>query len=189
MPRETLTSRPPPGRPPAGAPVAGPSARTGSTAPPWAPTPGTRNARPGGDDPDRGQLLGRRRADDEPDRAARAPARRRAGRRARGAAPRGAPSGRVGRDDQVLQLAGARDWRCGTAGRRSGRAAPGAASTASAPRYGLTVTASAPSPSNSATAWRAAVVPMSPRLASATTGTSAGRLARSRSRAAIPAEP
>ena len=45
---------------------------------------------------------------------------------------------------------------------------------ASPPRYGLTVTASAPSPSNSATAWRAAVVPMSPRFASATTGRSAG---------------
>ena len=51
------------------------------------------------------------------------------------------------------------------------------------------MTASAPRPSNSATAWRAAVEPMSPRFASITTGTSAGIAARSRSSAASPAEP
>ena len=60
-------------------------------------------------------------------------------------------------------------WTSGTARRRTGRGARCNGATASAPRYGLTVTASAPRPSNSATAWRAAVVPMSPRLASATT--------------------
>src|SRR5829696_2354358 len=38
MPRETLTTNPPPGRPPAGGDVAGPAASTGSTLPPWAPT-------------------------------------------------------------------------------------------------------------------------------------------------------
>ena len=60
---------------------------------------------------------------------------------------------------------------------------------ASSPRYGLTVTASAPSTSYSAAAWRAAVVPMSPRFASATNGTSAGTSARSRSSTAIPSAP
>ena len=59
----------------------------------------------------------------------------------------------------------------------------------SAPRYGLTVTASAPRPSNRAIAWRAAVDPMSARLASITTGRSDGTADRSRSRAASPAEP
>ena len=47
MPRDTLTSSPWPGWSPAGPTDAGPCSRTGSTAPPWAPTPGTRNARPG----------------------------------------------------------------------------------------------------------------------------------------------
>ncbi len=51
------------------------------------------------------------------------------------------------------------------------------------------MTASAPRTSNSATACRAAVEPMSPRFASAITGTSDGIDARSRSRAAIPADP
>ena len=47
IPRETLTSSPPPGRPPAGPSTARPCSRTGPSAPPCAPTPGTRNARPG----------------------------------------------------------------------------------------------------------------------------------------------
>ena len=47
MPRDTLTSSPPPACRPAGAAVAGPCASTGAISPPWAPTPGTRNARPG----------------------------------------------------------------------------------------------------------------------------------------------
>jgi hypothetical protein len=46
-PRETLTSRPPPGRTPAGGAIARPAASTGSTTPPCAPIPGTRNASPG----------------------------------------------------------------------------------------------------------------------------------------------
>ena len=79
------------------------------------------------------------------------------------------------------------DVRHSTYANRSGRSSNGA--IASAPRYGLTVTASAPRTSNRAVAWRAAVEPMSPRFASATTGRSAGRLARIRSRAAIPADP
>ena len=40
-----------------------------------------------------------------------------------------------------------------------------------------------------ATAWRSAVVPMSARFASMTTGMPAGTLARSRSSAASPADP
>ena len=60
---------------------------------------------------------------------------------------------------------------------------------ASSPRYGLTVTASAPRTSNSAVAWRAAVDPMSPRFASATNGTSGGTSDRIRSSAASPADP
>ena len=47
----------------------------GAMSPPWAPTPGTRNAEARGDRPDRRQLVGRRRPDDEADRAARSPAR------------------------------------------------------------------------------------------------------------------
>ena len=62
-------------------------------------------------------------------------------------------------------------------------------STASDPTYGFTVIASQPSTSKRAVAWRAAVVPMSPRLASPTKTTPAGTLARSRSRAAMPADP
>ena len=57
--------------------VAGPAASTGSIAPPCAPTPGTRNARPGRDGAGGAELLGRRRADDQPGRPARTPARRR----------------------------------------------------------------------------------------------------------------
>ena len=49
--------------------------------------------------------------------------------------------------------------------------------------------ASAPSTSNRATAWRAAVEPMSPRFASATTGIAPGTAARIRSSAAIPGAP
>ena len=60
---------------------------------------------------------------------------------------------------------------------------------ASSPRYGLTVTASAPSPSNSATAWRAAVEPMSPRFASIMHRHVGRDRARSRSSAASPAGP
>ena len=46
MPRDTLTRRPATGKLPAVPAVAGP-ARTGPISPPWAPTPGTRIARPG----------------------------------------------------------------------------------------------------------------------------------------------
>ena len=48
-------------------------------APPWAPTPGTRNGRPGAIARIVRELVGRRGADDETDRPARAPARREAG--------------------------------------------------------------------------------------------------------------
>ena len=51
------------------------------------------------------------------------------------------------------------------------------------------MTASAPSASKRAVAWRAAVDPMSPRFASMITGTSSGIAARSRSRAARPGDP
>src|SRR5664280_3592699 len=62
-------------------------------------------------------------------------------------------------------------------------------SIASDPRYGFAVTASKPRMSYKATAWRAAVEPMSPRLASATNGTSDGTRPRIRSKTAIPADP
>ena len=61
--------------------------------------------------------------------------------------------------------------------------------TQNLPTIGLTVTASAPRRSNKATAWRAAVEPISPRFASTTTGTSPGIVARSRSSAASPSAP
>ena len=104
MPRDTLTSSPRPGWPRAGATDAGPCSRTGSTAPPWAPTPGTRNASPGRERPDPRELVGRRGTDDEADRAAGSPA---------GGQPgdalveplRGAVGGRVGGDFEVLELA------------------------------------------------------------------------------------
>ena len=64
------------------------------------------------------------------------------------------------------------DVRHRTYANRSARARSGA--IASSPRYGLTVTASAASASNSAVACRAAVDPMSPRFASAMTGTRPG---------------
>ena len=70
------------------------------------------------------------------------------------------------------------------------RAAPARnGSSARRPRYGLAVTASTPSPSKSATAWRATVVSTSPRFASAMTGMPAGIAARTRSRAARPGLP
>ena len=148
-------------------------ARTGSISPPWAPTPGTRKASPGATARIAASSAGRGRADDEADRPAGTPA---------GRAPRdpqverlgGRAGRRVGRDDEVLELGRRRGSRSGTGRRRSDRRARAAARSPRAPRYGLTVTASAPRPSNSATAWRAAVEPMSPRLASATTGMSAG---------------
>src|SRR5664280_1224675 len=62
-------------------------------------------------------------------------------------------------------------------------------SIASDPRYGLAVTASTPRMSYNATAWRAAVEPMSPRFASATNGTSGGTRPRIRSKTAMPADP
>ena len=55
--------------------------------------------------------------------------------------------------------------------------------------YGATVTASAPSPSNMARAYRVAVLPMSPRFASAITKTSLGICSTTRSKAAHPAAP
>ena len=64
------------------------------------------------------------------------------------------------------------DVRHRTYANRSARSRSGA--IASSPRYGLTVIASAARTSNSAVACRAAVDPISPRLASATTGTSSG---------------
>ena len=79
------------------------------------------------------------------------------------------------------------DVRHRTYANRSARSRSGA--IASSPRYGLTVIASAARTSNSAVACRAAVDPMSPRLASATTGTSSGIDPRRRSRAAIPGAP
>src|SRR5664280_2457071 len=62
-------------------------------------------------------------------------------------------------------------------------------SITSDPRYGFAVTASKPRMSYKATAWRAAVEPMSPRLASATNGTSDGTRPRIRSKTAMPADP
>ena len=81
------------------------------------------------------------------------------------------------------------DWTSGTGRRRTGPARSSSGATASPPRYGLTVTASAPRRSKRATACRATVVPMSPRLPSRTTGRSDGRLARMRSSAANPSDP
>ena len=98
--------------------------------------------------------------------------RRRATRSCRRSA--GAPVAGSAATTQVLQLAGAR---VGGAAQDVGEPverARGAARWPSSPRYGLTVTASAPRASKRATAWRAAVDPMSPRFASAMTGTSAG---------------
>ena len=103
MPRETLTSRPRPVPAPAGDAVAGPSRRTGSISPPWAPIPGTRKPRPGATARICVQLRGRRGADHEPDRPARAPGRGAPGdpqvERLGGGVDR-----RVGGDDEVLEL-------------------------------------------------------------------------------------
>ena len=85
----------------------------------------------------------------------------------------GASRPRIRSDLEPLELAGARvRGPAQDVGEAIDRASSGA--IASSPRYGLTVIASAPRPSNRATAWRAAVDPMSPRLASITTGRSAG---------------
>ena len=115
----------------------------GSTSPPWAPTPGTRNARPGR------ERRGSRRAP-------RVPSRRRRGRRCRpvprprpGArrAPTAARRARRSRRRRRRRGPGAprrRGWTSGTARRRSGPARSRSGAIASSPRYGLTVTASAP---------------------------------------------
>ena len=185
MPRETLTAVPRRG---AGRRSARGGAvrehRLGRTA--LRPDPRNEERQHRRDRPDRRQLIGRGGADDEPDRAAWTPARRQ---------PRDAlvePLAPVA----LASFARPRSWtspapgfdvRHSTYANRSARSMSGA--IASDPRYGLTVTASASSASNSATACRAAVEPMSPRLASAMTGTSLGIDARSRSSAAIPADP
>ena len=59
----------------------------------------------------------------------------------------------------------------------------------SRPMYGATVAASAPNPSNMARAYRLAVLPMSPRLASAMTSTSLGTDSTTLSKAAQPSAP
>ena len=188
MPRETFTRRPPPGRPPAGRG----GRRTVAQDRLDRRHPGRRC--PGRGSRDRAPRPGSRRAPRAPSRRPRArpfrpgPRSRHAGRPGGGAALGRRADRRVGRDDEVLELGRARGSRSGTGRRRSGRPARGAARSPPRPRYGLTVTASAPSPSKSATAWRAAVEPMSARLASMTTGMSAGIRARIRSRAASPAD-
>ena len=139
--------------------------------------------------PDRRELRRRRRSDDEADRPAGPPVRRPAGHprpERLGGRAELAGSGRDARGPGARRRPGSTS---GTGRRRSGRSRSRSGSTPRSPRYGLTVTASAPSRSKSATAWRAAVDPMSPRLASATTGRSSGIAARRRSRAASPSAP
>ena len=174
MPRDTLTSRPPPaGRQPAAARRGAIARAPARSSPPWAPTPGheerrgparspgSRRARPGAVAPTTRPTV--------PPGPQPAPG----ARRARGAAPpaRRPPRRRRPRGPAARRRRG---WTSGTGRRRTDPARSSSGAIASAPRYGLTVTASAPSTSKSATAWRAAVDPMSPRFASAMTGRSAG---------------
>ena len=77
----------------------------------------------------------------------------------------------------------------GPARRPSDRGTPGTGSMASSPRYGDSVTASASRRPNRAVAWRSAVEPMSPRLASRMQSASAGTSRRTRSSAAHPGAP
>ena len=105
MPRDTLTSRPRPGREPVGPAVAGPSRRTGSISPPWKPRPGYEEAEPGCHGPDRLELGRGGRTDDQPDRPAGPPGRHVACHAQVERLGRGAP-GRVGGDFEVLEFAG-----------------------------------------------------------------------------------
>ena len=157
MPRETLTRSPPPAPPPAGAAPSRDRARApGAISPPWAPTPGTRKARPGATRPDGGQLGRGGGADDEAHGAARTPRRRRAAPRVPRAALRGVPRRRPRRPrGPAARAAPGFDVRHRTYANRSARSSSGA--MASSPRYGFTVTASAPRTSYSATACLAAV--------------------------------
>ena len=107
IPRETLTSSPPPAPDPAGAAVAGPSARPARCRRPGHRRPG-RGTRARGDGADRRELGRRRRADDEARRSRRGPSRRPGGRPAGGAAPPGRRSPRSAADAQVLELGRAR---------------------------------------------------------------------------------
>ena len=134
MPRDTLTSRPPPGGPPAGAAVAGPAASTGATSPPWAPTPGTRNARPGRDrrgspPSSAGAVAPTTRPTVPPGPQ---PAARRATRAHSGSA--GLPARRVARPPRGPGAPPRPGWRSGTARRRTGPRARAAAR--SPPRRG-----------------------------------------------------
>ena len=189
MPRETLTSRPPPAPAPRRRRRRRPVREDRLDVAALGPDAGHEEGQPGRDGPDRraARPAPSRRRPARPSRPGPSAAARRATRaveRLRGRAGR-----RVRGDDEVLELAGPRVGRPAQDVGEPVGALEERRDAPRRPRYGLTVTASAPRRSNRATAWRAAVEPMSPRFASATTGRSAGMPARIRSRAAIPADP
>ena len=163
MPRDTFTSRPPP--------VAG--ARCGASPGraqdrldrrrPGRRRPGTRNGRPGAIARIAASSAGAVAPTTRPTVPPGPPARRQPGDPLVEAAPPGRRSPGPPRPE-VLQLRRRPGWTSGTGRRRTDPARSSSGAMASSPRYGLTVTASAPRASNRATAWRAAVEPMSPRL-------------------------
>ena len=122
IPRETLTSRPPPGHAPAGAEVAGPSRENRRLVAALRPDAGHQEREARRDRPDLRELVRCRRADDQPDRASRAPPRRAAGDAGVQRLAPGAHRRVIRRHHEALELGRRPGSTSGTGHRRTGRA-------------------------------------------------------------------